>query len=90
MLSSSALRDAPNTSGACAASEDFPCLFRCSLPDTSVVEERDERILLGGASDPLAAEARAVAILERGLFLMDEPYVTRRRLRECDSSIFAV
>lgn len=73
MLSSSALSDGPDTSGARADSEDDPSLFRCSLPDISVVEERDERILLGGASDPLAAEARAVAILERGLFLMDEP-----------------
>jgi hypothetical protein len=67
------LRDAPKTPGACAVSDDLPCLFRCSLPDVSVVEGRDDRILLGSASDPLAAEACTVAILERGLFLMDEP-----------------
>lgn len=73
MLSSSALRDTPEACGACAASEDLSCLFRCSFPDISFVDERDERILLRGTNDPLVAEARAVAIVERGWFLMEEP-----------------
>lgn len=66
MLSFSAVFNAPDIFDACAVSEALACLPRDSFPDTLFGDERDERILPGASSDPLAAEARAEAGFKEG------------------------